>query len=117
MIGWLAKSEIDCTYSTAIGAKSRITDNHQIMLGTALEYVHCPANVNILGTLSVYKPPFFNIDTPIPSSIKTGTTTLTGLAIHWNTNSGSGQSDFLNYSQAGSGGFAFSNIVAVFLKI
>ena len=110
MIGFLARCQVDSTYSTAIGANSRVTDNHQIMMGTDLEYVHCPANVNIVGTLTVYKSPFFNITTAIPSSIKASTSTLTGLSIHWNTNEGTGQTDFLNYAQGGGGGFASHKI-------
>ena len=66
------------------------------------------STTNINSDLNVTGFPFFvggnNQSLPTTSSGNLG------LGIYWNTVGGLGESDFLNYSQGGVGGFAFYNI-------
>ena len=93
--------------SSNLSTLSTCTSNIQSQLNNKLNNNQ---SGTITGDLTITGTPFFSSNSNIPSSIKTGTTASYGLSIYWNTNQGTGQSDFLNYAQGGSGGFAFHRI-------
>ena len=98
-VGYNTNSTIECSGSTALGAGATVSGSNQIVLGTISEFTKIPGRIAISPT--------------------SGTSSSSGLDINWNTTSGTGYTDFLNYSESGGGGFTFNTvgITNTFLRI
>ena len=90
--------------------------NHMFFINSVEKFrinsVDISTSNNINTTANLIVGGDFNLTGVMNSVVTMPTTTNTknALGIYWNTVGGLGESDFLNYSQGGVGGFAFYNI-------